>query len=187
MRQNTTRRRVLLGTGALVAGTTTSIVALTDNTTATVEGEYSIPNASKTVTDSQVQDVRLGVDTVWSFDANAPMNTVELEVHVGATTDTLDLIARHQKTDLSKESLSGETTLSGSLLSASDFDIEDFQPTDGELTTTVISELRMYVLKDGTREADAVHQTTFDVTVSDEELTVSTSVGGTGSVSFDTG
>jgi len=185
--ENTTRRRVLLGTGALVAGTSSSIAILSKEASATVEGEYSIPDASKTVTDAQIEDVRLAVDTTYSFQANAPMTGVELEVHVGASADTLDLIARHTKENLSKESLSGEETLSGSLMSAADFDIEDFQPSGGRLETSVVSELRLYVLKDGTVENEAKHQTTFAVTVADEELTVSSSLGGSGSVSFDTG
>jgi len=185
--QQRTRRRVLLGTGTLAAGTIGSIALTAGKTTATVDGSFSIPDADQTLAGETLNDVRLSATAEWSFDSNTTMTGVEIELHVGQGADTLDLIARQVKENVAKASLTGTTELNGSLISASDFDIEDFRPSDGELTRTVVAELRLYVLRDGTVEAEAKSQTTFDVTVRDGEITVSASVGGSGEVAFDTG
>ena len=188
MSDNTTRRRVLIGTGALVAATTSSIALSAENTTATVAGDFTVPDASTALVDKTLQDIRLEAVAEWQYDANATMDGVELELHAGQAPDTLDLIARSERTDdIATDSLSGETTLVGSLMSASDFSIDAFTPTNGSVARSVIAELRFYVLRDGSVEAEAKARTTFEVTVRDEELTVETTLGGTGEVTFDTG
>ena len=184
--QNHTRRQVLLGTGALAAGTYGIVSFGSQNVSATVSGEYQIQDGETVLADTQLQDVRLTVDAAYSYDANADIHGVELELHVGATTDTLDLIARHTRDDLGTDQLSGEETLNGSLMSASDFEIADFEPENGELRTTVASELRLYVLRNEEVVADAVKATAFDVVVKNEALQVETQLGGSGSVEFDT-
>lgn len=181
------RRRVLLGTGTLAAGTVGGIVTLSDNATATVEGEFSIPNGEAVLTDTTLQDVLLEVTADWSFDANADCHAIELELHVGATVDTMDMLARHERDDLGTDSLTGTETLSGSIINTSDYSIDNFQPTNGELSTGVVSALKFYVLRNGSVVAEAEQTETFDVTVSEQELTISASVGGTGEVSFETG
>jgi len=188
VRQHLTRRRVLLGSGALAAGTTGSIALTTQGVSASVSGEFTVPDASTALVDKQLQDIRLKAVAAWQYDANATMDGVELELHVGQAPDTLDLIARSERTDdIATDSLSGETTLTGSLMSASDFDIDAFTPTNGSVSRSVIAELRFYVLRDGSVEAEAKARTTFGVTVRDEELTVETTLGGTGEVKFKTG
>jgi hypothetical protein len=150
--------------------------------TASVSGEYTIPNREAVLADTTLTDVRLSTDASWSFDANAEMHTVEIEVHVGPSMDGLDLIARQVKEGLAKESLTGESSVKGSLMSAGGFSIEDFRPTNGELSTSVVADLRMYVLRHGEVAVEAIQQTTFDVTVRDEELTVEPTLSGEGSV-----
>jgi hypothetical protein len=181
---NHSRRRVLLGTGALVAGTAGSIAFITDKSaaTASVSGDYTIPNREAVLADTTLTDVRLVTDASWSYQANAEMHSVELEVHVGPSTDDLDLIARQIEEDFAKESLTGDSSAEGSLMSAGGFSIEDFRPTNGELSTSVVADLRMYVLRHGEVAVEAIQQTTFDVTIRDEELTVEPTLSGEGSV-----
>jgi len=184
--QQQTRRRVLVGTGTLAAGTVATVALGSNNATATVDGDFTVPDAGTSLAGESLQDVRLRATANWEFSGNARMTSVETELHVGAATDTLDLIARETKDGISKESLTGTTDLSGSLAAASDFDIDDFRPTNGELTQTVIAELRVYVLREDTVEAEDTAQTSFEVTVRDGEISVSGSVGGSGEVRFDT-
>jgi len=184
---NRTRRRVLIGTGTLAAGTIGAVALTGQEASAAVTGEFAVPDAETVVTDEQIQDVRLTADTEWSFEANAPMTGVEIELHVGAAADTLDLIARTEQRDLSTDALEGTDTLAGSLMSAADFDIEDFRTDSGEVTTTVVAAIKLFVLRDGSVEAEARHQTAFDVTVSSQEVSVTTTFGGEGEVSFQTG
>jgi len=186
MRKMATRRRVLLGTGVAATGTIGSIALASKNASATVDGTFEIPNGETILADTTLQDVRLAVTANWSFDANAPIHGTELELYVGETADTADLIARQTKDDLGKESLTGETELNGSLMSASDFSIDDFEPTNGELRRTIVADLRFYTLRNEEVVAEGQHTTTFDVVVKDEELQVDMSVNATGEVSFQT-
>lgn len=186
MRDSMTRRRVLVGAGAAATGTLGGIVLGSQNATATVQGDFQIPDSKAVLADSTLQDVRLSVDVDWSFNANARMHATELELYVGSTVDTAGLIARQTKDDLGTESLTGETTLNGSLMSAADFGIEDFRPTNGELRRTVVAELRFYVLRNEEVAVEARQQATFDVVVSEEELKVDTTLNATGNVTFTT-
>lgn len=180
---------MLLGTGAATA-TAIGGIAFTSQesaaTTAQVSGEFTIPDGKGILADSQLQNVTLNTTAQWNFQSNADIHRVEVELLVGASDSTMDLIARHEKDSLAKQSLTGETELSGSLMSASDFDISDFEPTNGRLERSVIAALRFYALRDGEVVADAEQVTTFDVTVTDEELTVDITLGGTGEVGFQT-
>jgi len=178
---------VLIGTGTLAAGTVGGIALTSKEASANVEGSFSIPDADQTLAGESLQDVRLSATAEWSFEANVTITGVEVELHVGAAADTLDLIARQTRENVSTDALEGTSELNGSLISAADFDIEDFRPTNGEITRTVVAELRLFVLRDGEGETDATARTTFDVTVQEDEVTVSATVGGDGEVSFDTG
>jgi len=186
MREKLSRRSVVLGTGVAATGTLSSIILASQNASATVEGDFSIPNGETVLADQSLQDVRLAVDVNWGFDANADIHATELELYVGETVDTADLIARQTKDGLGKQSLTGETTLNGSLMSASDYSIDDFTPSSGELRRTVVADLRFYALRNEEVVAEAQQTTAFDVVVKDEELTVDMTVDATGEVSFET-
>ncbi len=186
MRQRVTRRQFAIGTGTVVTGTLAGIAFGADKATATVSGDFTIANGETILADTQLQDVRLNTDVEWAYQSNADMHALELELHVGSTESTLDLIARHVQDDMAKDELTGNETLNGSLLSASDFSISDFEPTSGELRRTVIAELRMYVLRNDEVVAEAFQTETFDVITKDEALTVDMSLGGTGEIEFQT-
>lgn len=189
MQEYPTRRQLL----ATTAGASTVLLgglALTTNrseaTTASVSGSYSVPDAKVVLADQTLEKITLEVNASWEFQSNAEIHAVETELHVGATPDTMDLIARQEKDGLGEKSLTGNPVLSGGLTNASDFTIENFQPSSGELAVSVVSALRFYVLRNGEVVAEDEQLTTFTVTVSEEELEVNASVGGQGEVSFKT-
>jgi len=186
MREELTRRRMLVGTGTAATGTLGGIALTSQNATATVDGTFEIPTGKTVLADTQLQDIRLEVIASWSFESNAPIHSTELELYVGKTVDTADLIARETKDDLSKESLSGETTLNGSLMSSSDFAITDFEPSNGELRRTVVADLRLYTLRNEEVVAEGRQTTTFDVVLKDEALQVEMDLSATGEVTFTT-
>ena len=186
MREKLTRRRVVLGGATLATATTVGIATSSNNVEATVNGDFSIPDGEAVLADQTLEDIRLSVDATWGYESNADIHQVELELHVGETTDTTDLIARHTRDDLGTDELAGSETLNGSLMSASDFSIGDFEPSNGEVRRTIVADLRFYALRNGEVVADASHVETFDVVVKDEELEVNVTLGGEGEVVFET-
>lgn len=172
--------------GVLASGTVGGIALTSDTASATVAGEYTIPDSKATLTDSTLEDILLEVTANWNFESNADVHAVELELYVGATLDTADLISRSRKDGLGRKTLSGETTLTGSILSAADFDVENFTPTNGELTTGVVSELRFYALRHGEVAAEATQTEAFNVTVGKEELKISQGLDAQGEIGFNT-
>jgi len=187
MRDSMTRRRLVLSTGA-VAAVTTGIATTTNQASATVSGEFRVPNGETVLADQELQDVRLAVDPVtWAYESNAPLHAIEIELLVGETADTLDLIARHTRDDMATDELSGEASMNGSLMSASDFAIQDFEPSNGELRRTVMASLRFYALRNEEVVAEAEQTDTFDIVVKDEALQVDMTLGGEGEVTFKTG
>ena len=186
MRQQITRRQALLGTGTLATGLIGSTVLFSNNATATVSGDFEIPDGETILADEVLQDVRLSVDSEWSYSSNADLHGIELELHVGSMPDTVDMIARHTRDDLGTDELTGEETLNGSVMSASDFSISDFETSNGELRRTVVAQLRFYAIRNDDVVAEAIQTETFDVVIRNEELTVDMTLGGTGTVSFET-
>ena len=186
MRKDISRRQALIGTGALVVTGGIGIATSSNNASATVNGDFSIPDGEAVLADQTLEDVRLEVDAEYQYQSNAPLHQVELELHVGETADTGDLIAQHTRDDLGTDELAGSETLNGSLMSASDFSIDDFVPSNGEVRRTIVADLRLYALRNGEAVADATHTETFDVVVNDEELQVNVTLGGDGEVIFET-
>ena len=186
MRQQITRRRLLIGTGAVGAGTISGISLFSNNATATVSGDFEIPDGETILADEDIQDVRLSVDSEWSYSSNADLHGIELELHVGSMPDTVDMIARHTREDLGTDELTGEERLNGSLMSASDFSINDFETSNGELRRTIVAQLRFYAIRNDEVVAEAIQTESFDVVIRNEELTVDMTLGGTGPVSFET-
>ena len=165
---------------------TVGIATTSNNASATVDGDFSIPDGETVLADQTLEDIRLSVDAEYQYSSNADIHQVELELHVGASADTPDLIARHTRDDLGADELAGGETLNGSLMSASDFSIGDFEPSNGEVRRTIVADLRFYALRNGEVVADAAHTETFDVVVNDEELEVNVTLGGEGEVVFET-
>ena len=186
MRQQITRRQALLGTGTLATGLIGSTVLFSNNATATVSGDFEIPDGETILADEVLQDVRLSVDSEWSYSSNTDLHGIELELHVGSMPDTVDMIARHTRDDLGTDELTGEETLNGSVMSASDFSISDFETSNGELRRTIVAQLRFYAIRNDEVVAEAIQTESFDVVIRNEELTVDMTLGGTGTVSFET-
>ena len=186
MRKGISRRQALIGSGALVVTGGIGIATSSNNVAATVDGDFSIPNGETVLADQTLEDIRLSVDAEYEYTSNADIHGIELELHVGATTETPDLIARHTRDDLGSDELAGNETLNGSLMSASGFSIGDFEPSNGEVRRTIVADLRFYALRNGEVVADATHTEAFDVVVKDEELQVNVTLGGDGEVIFET-
>lgn len=176
------RRRVVLGTGALAAATTSGIALTSDKSTAKINGTYTIPDKERVLADSELKDVRLKATVDWGFTSNAPIHGIEVELHVGANQSTLGMIARHENKDLGTSELTGTEELTGSLLNTDVFDAGDFTPTSGELSTSVISELRFYVIRDSDVVAEATQSDGFTVTIRNEELVIEPTLSGSGEV-----
>ena len=186
MRQQITRRQALLGTGTLATGLIGSTVLYSNNVEATVSGDFEIPDGEAILADEDIQDVRLSVDATYEYVSNGDLHGIELELHVGSMPDTVDMIARHTRGDLGTDELTGEETLNGSVMSASDFSISDFETSNGELRRTIVAQLRFYAIRNDEVVAEAIQTETFDVVIRNEELTVDMTLGGTGTVSFET-
>lgn len=183
-----TRRRALLGTGAVITGTVGSIVVASNNATAQVSGSLDVGDASVRLVDQQLQDILVDVATEWRYESNVDLDTVETEVHMGQRASSVDLIAR-ETTDVSGTNTSpnsGQTTLSGSVAQANDFVIADMVPASGKIDHTGIAELRVFLVKDGSVVAETAVTDTFTITISKESQSVSVEVGGSGTITFKT-
>jgi len=64
MRDSMTRRRAIIGTGALAAATTVGIATTTNQASATVTGEFTIPDGETVLTDTELQDVQDALNTL---------------------------------------------------------------------------------------------------------------------------
>lgn len=190
MAWNPTRRRVLIGTGTVAAGSI-AYAATAQNTSATatvdVDG-LQIPDAEKILAGEDMTDVRVAVDSQYSWDANVAVTGWNLSLRVGSDTSTADVIATAEpEQDIAKEELSGTETLTGSILGASDFEIAQFNPENGRRSVDVAVILQLEVLRNNDVIAKAQAETFVEVTVSREEITVTADVGGEGTIEFETG
>jgi hypothetical protein len=162
------------------------VVLSSNNATAAVEGELTVDDASVTLVDQSLQDILIDMTAEWSYQSNVRVDSVECEVHVGARASSLDMIAR-QTTAVDapdQSSGSGTTNLTGSMAEASDFAVSDMVPATGSVTHTALAELRVFIVSAGETQAEAIIRDTFTVTISQEDVSVTVSASGTGSVSF---
>jgi hypothetical protein len=181
-----TRRRTLLGAGVVATGTVGGIGVGTDNAAAQVDSTLTVADASVTLVDETLQDIIIDMIADWSFTSNVDIDTVETEVHAGGRASSLDMIARETTTIDGGDQTNGTTELSGSLVDARDFAISDMTPDTGSIEHTALAELRVFVIHDSEAVAESVVGDTFTVSISQEEVTVTTTVSGSGSVSFQT-
>jgi hypothetical protein len=186
MSETWTRRQAVIGAGAVVTGTTGTVVLSSDNVTAAVQGELTVSDASVTLVDQSLQDILIDMTAEWSYESNVRVDSVECEVHVGTRASSLDMIAR-QTTAVdapNQASGSGSTDLTGSMADVSDFAVSDMVPESGSVEHTALAELRVFIVHDDETQAEAIVRDTFTVTISQEEVSVTASVSGTGSVTF---
>jgi hypothetical protein len=182
-----TRRRTLLGTGAVVAGTVGSIAVSSNNATAQVSGGLSVADASVTLVDQTLQDIIVDMTAEWSYDSNVRVDAVETEVHAGQRASSLDMIARKSMTVDGENQMSdtGTTELSGSLVDAADFSVSDMTPETGTVEHSALAELRVFIVHDDEAVAETIIRDTFTVTISQESVKVTTSASGSGTVTFE--
>lgn len=182
-----TRRRTLLGAGAVVTGTVGGIAVGTNNAAAQVDSTLTVADASVTLVDQTLQDILVDMVAEWSYNSNVRVDSVETEVHTGGRASSLSMIAR-ETTAIdagNQKSHNGTTELTGSLAEAQDFAISDMVPDTGSIEHTALAELRVFIVHDSEAVAEAVVSDTFTITISQEEVTVSTNVSGSGSVTFE--
>ncbi len=185
MRENVTRRRFLIGTGVTVATATGALAVASDNASATVAvDELSVPNADYILTDETITAIDLAVDSTWSWDGNADATGYNLTLSVGSTLENAETIASEEQRDLGTKSLSGDTELTGNILNTSVYSAENFTPSNGEMTTSVIVIVALEVLRDGEVVERAEATDTAELTIRREELSYTVELSATGEWSF---
>jgi hypothetical protein len=150
-----------------------------------VEGEFSVPDNSKTIVDQSVSDVRLTADVSLGIDANVQIDRYELQLKVGETQDNLTLIAQTQESDVGTKQLNTSHTLEGSLLTGP-WSVEDFAPNGGEVSHPIRSELRCDVFRNDEHVAQAVGTDSFTISVNEERVTVNQDLSGSGETTITT-
>jgi len=178
-----TKRRFLLAGGTTAVGG----IALT-TTSSTVGasvsfGELSIPRVEHRQQDT-IKDVILAVDAEYKYTTDYAPTEWRLTLNVGPDTDSLNPIGTVEKTEDLGTDVSDSTQIQGSLPSAPDYELQDFQPVDGgEKSVFVVGEL-LFELYDGDEVvASANVVDSFEVVISNESVTVeSVGVGGKGGV-----
>jgi len=176
------RRKVLLG-GSTVAASILGFTQFTQTAEASTSisfGNLTIPN--KTYYGQTPSDVILEVDAKYSYSANRVPNKWELTLEVGTTTSSYNQIGVKSRVDGLSQSSEGTDTISGSLLDAPNYDLQnDFHVSSGETKQTKVwTRLTFEVFdKDGVVGSSSV-ETDAVITISGEELTVDTDVGGSG-------
>jgi hypothetical protein len=182
-----TRRRTLLGAGTVAAGTVGGIAVASNNAAAQVDGTLTVADASVTLVDQTLQDILVDMVAEWSYDSNVRVDSVETEVHTGQRASSTDMIAR-ETTAIDTgdhKSHNGTTELTGSLAEAQDFSVSEMVPETGKVEHSALAELRVFIIHDDEAVAEAVVSDTFTVTISQEEIQVSTNVSGSGTVTFE--
>ena len=148
----------------------------------------TVPDAERVLAGQDMSDVRIVVDSQYAWDANVAISGWELRLRVGSAASTADIVARAEpEQDIGTDSLTGEETLSGSLLSASDFTADQFSPARGRRSIDVTVIVEFDVFRDGEVIKQAQAQTTAEITVRREEIEVTSTVAGEGTIEFETG
>lgn len=182
MRESHTRRAVVLGAGTALVGMSALAVS-TQEASATIAGDFEIKDGSIILADQSLSDIQLGVDATYSYSSNAPLNGHRIQLQVGSSASNLTTIADVENDHDPKKSHKDQTSLSGSVLDGP-FDMSDFEPTNGELSSNVTAKLILQVIREGETVLEDSHTEQFSITVNKEELTVEGTMSGTGEVTF---
>ena len=178
------RRSAILAGGATVTGI--GVLSLSsENASASISANnLSIEDETHVLTDDEIQDVRLTVDAEWSVQANAEVEAYSVELYLGSTAENADLIAYTDEENQGLTDTNGIETLNGSVLSSSSFDLDNFNPENGELITDIVVVLRFEAYRNDELVAEAETVEDATVTVRNEELDVNVSIGGEGELEF---
>jgi hypothetical protein len=175
----TTKRRLLYIGGATIAGGI-GLIATSDQTSANVQlKELTIPDKTKGIT-GDVTDVILATSFTYSFESNTSMDSCVFQLRVGIDESDLAPITGVRKTSVGS-SASGSEELQGSVLDHGSFTASLFDPsTGGTVKRGLVVELRMQLKKNGQLEHTASAQANPVITVTDETVTVESSLEGSG-------
>jgi hypothetical protein len=177
---------------ALVAGSIGGTVLVTSGGSSTASaasvdyGSFSVKDTSTVTDGKEVTDVTLSATAQWSYDTNQSVTGHVVELLAGDHSKQ-SVIESVETTDIGQTG-SGETDLSGSILDTYHWDVSDFNPTQGNTRTiNMFGGVRFKLMDGETVVAEAKQTDNAYIEVSNEKLTASAEVGGTGEVSISMG
>jgi len=143
-------------------------------------GSFTLPD--KTVyPDGTVQNVVLGVDVEYTWTANRTPTRYTVELLVGTTDTDLVPIDSIEETDI-PASTTKTDRLQGSLLDSPDYELVNFDVSDGgEKQATVWAKVKFTLYRDTTVLTEAEAQTQATLILKGEDLVVSADIGADGS------
>jgi len=176
------RRRVVALTGStIVGGAAISQLSQPAGAASSISyGEFNI--ADQTVyPDGTVANVVLDVDVQYTWTANRTPTKYTVELLVGNTESEVVPIDSIEQTDIAASTTKTDQ-LQGSLLDSPDYELVNFDVSDGgEKQTTVWATVKFTLYRDGSVLTTAEAQTQATLILKGEELTVSAQIGGSGS------
>lgn len=185
MSEKISRRTVLSGIGATVAGTSIAYISTRPTEAqATVEfGNLQIPDSEYIGQD--IQEVNLSVDATYSYEASHSPDEYSLTLLVGdadTTIQPIDSVTR--SSDLTKTE-TGEHTLSGLVTSTYHFDVADFEPaTDTTKQSVVYVALRFKLKRNSEVIAESELIEPVNLIVDGTTLEATAKLNGTGAITI---
>lgn len=190
MQGTTTRRRALIGAGALF-GTGGVLFVASDSSSATAtiqDGTFDVPDEYHDLETGSVSDVVVTADLAYSWSANTDITRQEITLAAGFSEDSADILTTHEETDLDTQSREDTLTLEASLLDGADYDADLFVPREGGskgVKATFIVELLLFRGEELLETATMTEKA--EINVSDKQIEVTTEFGGTGEVTVNEG
>jgi len=179
------RRQVLVGASTITAGSIGFLALSPDKASATIEDtSFSVPDAHHMQVDEDIENVELATTVDYLIESNVDIHEVEIQLMAGNGNGDMDIIARHIDDELSLSNFADTVDVTGSLLSSSAFNLSNFDPGSGSITTDVTAEIRLIAYRDDDEMATDSVTETFAVTVEDGVIEIETQVQATGEVVF---
>jgi len=179
------RRQVLVGASTITAGSIGFLALSPDKALATIDDtSFSVPDAHHVQIDDDIENVELQTTVDYSVESNVDIHEVEIQLLVGNGNGDLDIIARNTNDDMTLSNFSDSVDLRGSLLQSSAFNLSNFDPGSGSITTDITAEIRLIAYRDGEEMATDTMTESFGVTVEDGVIEIDTTMQATGEVVF---
>lgn len=149
-------------------------------------GELSIPNKSKGIT-GNVSDIVLYVTGSYSFSSSTEPDECILRVIAGTSKDSMGIV-KGSRIQPGGATDSGTETIEASILGVNGIDSSLFDvPNSGDsVTETLWIGLEFEVLKNGETIATDSVKTDVKVSITNESITISTELGGSGGLTVHT-
>ena len=183
-----TRRKATVAVASIAVGAG-GFAAFADNAEAqddvTVD-EFSVADIEHESPDGMIEEITLTVDAEYAFETTTEFDSVEFELRVGRSEESLSEIAA-DSIDPTGTQDTGSLELSGPLSWAVDYEIADFRPNESGDTVhqDVACALKVALVRDG-EELDTTRATTdARVTVTNAADVLELSVGGTGTFTIE--